>query len=132
MAQITTTIDEGLDLTERTVTGELSTAEVFAVFEQFYRGKPTKRVLWDITAADIGTITSADFSRIAAAVAQYGVRFGEIKTAAVVSSDFAYGMTRMYQALRERSMVKAPFMSFRSREEAIAWLTSDTPAEAED
>lgn len=122
MAEIKLATDPVLDLTERKVLGVLNVDEVLEVLAEFYRGKTTKLVLWDLSNADISSLTSADFSRVAEAVARYAIQFGDVKTAAVVSSNFAYGMTRMYQALRERGSNAGTFLSFRTRDEAFDWL----------
>lgn len=132
MAQITTTTDPGLDLTVRKVIGLLTVDDVLNTLAQTYSSTITRRIIWDLTAADLGTLTSDDLSRIAAAAAQYAPRVPEVKTAIIVPNAFTYGLTRMYDVYRGREGAKAPMKSFHKYSEALTWLSSDGKADEED
>ena len=58
MATIETTIERDRDLTVHTVTGELTPEEILAKLDDYFKGEPTSRILWDATKA---TWSGVDF-----------------------------------------------------------------------
>ncbi len=125
MAEIITIVHSELDLTERVVVGELSVDDVLGEIRRSYDGPVTKLVLWDVSQASTRSINGDDMMRIAELVSQFISRRAGGRSAVVASTDLSFGMTRMYQAYRSMQNIKPPFMSFRTREQAMAWLVSD-------
>jgi hypothetical protein len=126
MVEIRNVVHTELDLTEKIVVGELSVADVLEEITRFYSGPVTKRVLWDISQARIHFAGADEIRRIAAAVAQVSHRRAGGKSAVVAASDLAFGVSRMYQAYREIHNIELSYMSFRTRQEALDWLQSDS------
>jgi hypothetical protein len=128
MAEIRIVVHEELDVTETIVIGELSVADVLGQIDSFYSGPVTRHVLWDISQASFTSADMDDFRRIAAAVAQVSRRRAGGKSAVVAASDLSFGLSRMYQAYRETHNIESSYMSFRTRETALAWLQADKQA----
>lgn len=126
MAEIRKVIHPELDLMERIVIGELSLADVLEEITEFFSGPITKRVLWDISQATILLTSPEEIQRVAAAVAQASHRRAGGKSAVVAASDLAFGYSRMYQAYREMHNINMSYMSFRTRQEALDWLQSES------
>jgi hypothetical protein len=85
--------------------------------------KPGSPLLLDETEMDASQIPVGDVERIAKISALRKTEFGASRCALVVSRDLEYGMNRMWMVFVENKwdvMVEL----FRSREEAIAWLTA--------
>ncbi|MGC3980364.1 MAG: hypothetical protein QM808_03805 [Steroidobacteraceae bacterium] len=104
----------------------MSVEEALAEIEDFYAGTVTKLVLWDISAATMTALDADDMSRISAAVARHAKLRAGGKSAVVAATDLTFGFSRMYQAYREMNHVTLPYKSFRTRDEAIQWLCSDS------
>jgi DNA-binding MurR/RpiR family transcriptional regulator len=125
LATVSIVVHQEWDLTERIAVGELTIADVMAELERFYSGPITSRILWDLSAATFNTLTSVDIERLSAAAAPLvKARVGG-KSAVVAASDLGFGFSRMYQAYRDMHIDSLPYMSFRTRQEALDWLLSD-------
>jgi hypothetical protein len=120
--QITRLRHSDCDVTEWTIVGRVTYAEIKRALAVYNGGPTSLFVLWDFSLADVKLIRSEDiFEMSEAAKARARLRAGG-KTALVTNSDLAFGLARMYQSYREIAQVELPFMSFRTRVEAISWL----------
>lgn len=122
MGMIEKRVDEQSGLTSYTGIGEISGADVLKEVQKFYSGKMTKNVLWDLSGADLRQITSSEIYSIAKLPREHFEERRGGKTAIVVSSDFSFGLTRMYEL--QTNAEEQPFETdvFRTLEAAHAWL----------
>lgn len=121
MAKIESSIDEKLDLTVLTVTGELEAGEITA-FIASYTGQHTSLVLWDMCAADTVNLSPEKIQQGASRVAKIAAR--NDKTAFVFSRDIDFGVGRMIHAYSSIEELKSTIQIFRNRDEANEWLLS--------
>jgi hypothetical protein len=77
--------------------------------------------MWDLTEAT-GELATEDIRRLADFVGKLVGRTTEGKVALLVSSDFEFGMARMYGSILGGQSSK-PMMVFRDRAEAERWLS---------
>ena len=85
--------------------------------------KPGSSVLIDETEMDASQIPVSDVERIAKICAQRKTEFGASRCALIVSRKLEYGMNRMWMVFVEDKW-DVTVELFRSRDEAIAWLTA--------
>ena len=97
-----------------------ATQEILDKLEIYYQGKPTKRILWDLSNATWASITSDDLKRTVAKAKKYSRKGG--KTALVFSKDIDFGIGRMLEVFGEIEGYDYVFGSFRDKEEARKWL----------
>ncbi len=84
--------------------------------------KPGTPLLVDETEMDAGLLTVKDVRTIAEIFIKRRTEFGPARFAIFVSRDLEYGMNRMWMVFVEEKWETAVDV-FRSRDEAIAWLT---------
>ena len=111
------------DLTTQVVTGDVDAEEVILAIERFYAGRPTTKVLWDLSFTSFSKISSADVVRIANLTRQFADRRESGKTALVFSGNVGFGFGRMFGTLQEVKDSPVQHRSFRSKEEALRWLS---------
>ena len=80
-------------------------------------------LLVDHTKLNAATLTSKDMESIALFCGQYGEQFGNSKCAIITVGDLEYALGRMWQAFVETEVRRTSVMIFKSRAEAIAWLS---------
>ena len=86
------------------------------------RWMPGGAILVDYTEFNGGPITVAEVRSLAHAVGQIRDRFGRAKCAHLVAGDLEFGLVRMWESfVLDRWDGRA--MCFRSRPEAMSWLT---------
>jgi len=121
-------IDRNEDLTIVIVTGVLEADRVVNEIERFYSSEPTINVLWDLSGSRFDEITQDDVQRIATTSRKLASRRERGKTALVFSADLGFGLGRMFGTLQEVEDSPVQHRSFRSLEEAMAWLNEPTQA----
>lgn len=122
MGSITALTDNTNDLTIVTASGRLRAEEFIEWLEAYYAGEVTRFILWDLTKADLSTITSEEIEAHAKFFNQLaGPRKGG-RSAFVFDSALGYGLGRMYQALSEIERVPIDFQIFWSIDDARQWL----------
>lgn len=121
-------LDKNLDLRINTCIDNISMPEIEKNIEEFYRGKPTKNVLWDMTNASINNLSTADVNKLASMVTDLGHSRDGGKTAIVASQDLLFGFSRMFGSLSSSKNHIAEIQVFRKIEEAIAWIKDDISA----
>lgn len=81
---------------------------------------PNVDTIWGLRAADFSGVGPDGMRRLLAVRTQYASRAGA-RTAFVVASDVAYGMSRMFQMFAENTMPQ-DFCVQRTMEDALAWV----------
>ena len=123
--EITTEIDKKANLRKHKVTGDLTVESLLAELGKIYSEPEFQAdtdVLWDLRDAKFTSVSPADVQRVSDFVAgHWGV--GKSKAALIVSRDFEFGMTRMYEILLE-SRTSAQVRVFRDLDEALKWIGS--------
>jgi len=115
-------LDEQHQLTVHVFTGVVVGKELIEAVKALYASGPTPNHLWDLTEADISAVKSDDLQEIALIAKQSSPSRRAGRTAIVSTSDLGFGLSRMYSTFAEMSGHSAEVRSFRSREEAEAWI----------
>ncbi|HSG26931.1 MAG TPA: hypothetical protein VLA34_00525 [Candidatus Krumholzibacterium sp.] len=119
---IETRRDDDSDLTIQVVTGTVLKEEMFGVVKDFYAGRPTRLVLWDLSRADFSDLTQLEVRGFASLVAELSAKRVEGRTAVVAPEDLQFGLGRMVQFYIEKREVPFSLQIFRSLPEAVHWL----------
>jgi hypothetical protein len=122
VAPIEVSVDRDADLTEVTVIGEVTAQEILDVIAAYFAARPTKHVLWDLSAAALDQVTAGEVKPLVRQSRQYTVGREGGRTAMVFSSAGAYGLGRMLDQLRQVADSPVEYGSFRDRDAALAWL----------
>ncbi len=119
---ISITKDRSKDLTRLTVTEEFVPSEMIDATEKFYATEPTQLAMWNLLEAKGNSFTSEDIDRILVVIRKYADKRIGGKTVLVVSSDYAYGMSRIHEAKAENTGIKIDYHVTRSVSRALKWL----------
>jgi hypothetical protein len=118
-------IDSENGIVHTILSGEVGASEIIAAIDDLLR-RPDYRTGM-IGLADLRSYTwraeVSDIRRIAQFMIANGARIGRSRTAIVVSNDYSFGMSRMYEAFAAASPIKLKI--FRDMDEAVAWLIDD-------
>lgn len=123
---ITSHTDSSQGLTTLTVTGGITLKDVMEVVAGFKDNPPAKNILWDFSetypddpfdAADLDSIASLAKTHLNLRDRPDG------KTAFVATSDFVFGLARMYTAYLELQGPSHELQVFRLLKDARQWLT---------
>jgi len=106
------------------VTGPASEDEMYRVLEDFYGQKTTTLVLWDMSQAELAHVTPSILQKFIRRAAELGVSRRGGQTAVIAPNDLQYGLGRMSEILFELESTHFSFRVFRSRQDALLWLTS--------
>ena len=123
-----TTIDGALDLTEVTMSGAPTSAEIASAIEDFYARDTTRLTLWNLLDADLSGITAGGVRALADLSVRHGSKRPGGKTALVASQALAVGLMRMYETLTEIRGERSPgglvvqYQIFDNVEAARRWL----------
>lgn len=127
MAQIDVRIDRSLNLTEFIISGPTTSAELLATVQEFWEDEPTKYAMWDLLLADFQSFNASDMSKVAEYTQKQAHKRPGGRTAFAVSSDFMFGMTRMYEIISDVTAYPIEHRIFRDVSEAREWLLKNTP-----
>ena len=122
MASIESLHDREKSLTVYKVKGLLSAEEMISAIKTFYTENMTFNVLLDLTEADLSLISTDEIIQIVREIRTYADARSGGKTALVFSRGLEYGLGRMSEAFYEMENIPIKIRSFRSLEEAEAWL----------
>jgi hypothetical protein len=128
MARIESYTLEQIGLTVHRVCGELQGHDLRRTGKRFYAQGVTPNVLWDFSGADLTQIASEEIIRIVGEVKAYAHSREGGRTAFVLTADVNFGLGRMVEMASESMDMPFVFRSFRSLEEAAAWLGIDPAA----
>ena len=122
MGTISATFDSDTDLTLVKATGKMTAADFHSYMVQYYAGKITPLILWDLTKADLSGLTTDEIRKIAQSTREISdIRKGG-KTALVFDKTLEYGMGRMFEAYSDIADMPFEFRAFRSIDDAKKWL----------
>jgi hypothetical protein len=124
--EIKVTIDKKANLRRHVVTGRLSGKDLHEALSSIYKGPdfvPDMNVLWDLRGAEVSEMSSSDIEEVSELVSRHWGKGGSSRAAIVVSQDFEFGLSRMYQVFLE-SRMETQIRVFRSIDEAEAWIES--------
>ena len=113
------------ELTTLTAKGNITFEDIIEVVKNFKDDPPAKNILWDFSEAyPADPFNAEDMDRIASlAKTNLNLRSQpDGKTAYVATSDFVFGITRMYTTYLELQDPAHEIQVFRSLNEAHAWL----------
>lgn len=109
-----------------TTSGEAAVAGVEAFLDSVVsheKWKPGSLLLHDLTDFDSGPLSLNDIMRIAAFGYDRRAKFGAGKIAIIAVRDLEFGLARMLSVYVD-SKLDSEFEVFRSRDEALAWLSA--------
>ena len=122
---ITSHKDPSQALTTLTAEGNITFEDIIGVVENFKIDPPEKNILWDFRKAyPTDPFDAEDMDKIAT-LAKKNLKFRhqtDGKTAYVATSDFVFGITRMYTTYLELQQPTHEIQVFRSLEQARQWL----------
>ena len=122
MGTIETTFDRPKELTIFSANGILTADDFREFLASYYEGEVTPFVLWDLTRADLSALKTRHIKEIAQSIFRISeVRRGG-KTAFVYDKSVEYGIGRMFQAYTQLEELSFEALSFKSIDEAKAWL----------
>lgn len=123
MGYIKTSYDLAKDLTVVKATGKMTADEFRKWRSDYYSGKPTLNMIWDVIDADLSEIKNEDVLphvqqiNVVAAVRKGG------KTAIVVGENLlALGLSRMRETYGEMENSPIEIRIFSNVDEAMEWL----------
>jgi hypothetical protein len=124
MSAIITRIDPATDLTVHTIEGPITNHDIIHTFEEYFHGETTSAMVWDFSAAEFNGCRDEDVQSIAvAANKQTAFRSGG-KTALVLPGDLQFGLGRMFETFAELENDCVQVQSFRSMDDAMAWINA--------
>ncbi|MEN8245590.1 MAG: hypothetical protein ABFS43_11890, partial [Thermodesulfobacteriota bacterium] len=115
--------DPSCDLTTFICNDDLSFHEIVEILIRFYRGidnPPTKRVLWNLSDASMGSLSMEEIRQIANLSIDNEEIMRDGKTAIVAPRDIDFGLARVLAAWTTGS--HSDLMVFRTLNEATEWL----------
>ncbi len=110
------------DFTMFTGTGDVTVEEMVEAVVTFYTSEPTKLALWNFLEARGLSFSPDDIDRVISIISKYCDQRKGGRSAIVASSDYVYGMARMYKAKSEVRKIHIEYHVTRSVEEASRWL----------
>ena len=119
MANIETMIRRDLNLSLHIVTGTATLQDIRVKLTE--EGRPTQLILWDLTN---GTWDAdMDGNQIGRFLSEFGGKSSLVgKTAFIVPTDLAFGLTRVLDTLVSLSGSEVEFKGFRDDSSAYKWL----------
>lgn len=124
MANISRTAIPEHNLAIFTVEGSACRDEFLQTVMNIPPGESTSNIIWDVSNGTVEQIESRDLQKITRFLKTgHGMRPGG-KTALVGPRDLEFGMGRMFQAYAELEKLEVAYKTFRTMEEAIAWIES--------
>ncbi len=124
MSKITKSFDPDIDLTIFTVVGEATFDELWDQTRVLFKGKLSKLVLWDFTAATAAGVSSQELKEIARRGGTILSRVAGGKGAILAPKDIDYGIGRIFQVFSEQEIFPLEVEIFRDKSAAINWLIS--------
>ena len=122
---ITSDTEPSRNLTTLTATDKITFEDIIEVVKTFKDSPPAKNIVWDFSSANpVDPFNAMDMDRIAV-LAKTNLNFREQpdgKTAFVATSDFIFGLARMYTTYLELQGPAHEIQVFRSLDEAHEWL----------
>ena len=122
MGTIQTTHDPSRDLTIIKTVGRMKPTEFRKWIADYYSGKVTLLVLWDLTEADFSEIQTGHLRDFAAQTKPLAEARKGGKTAIVSENALEFGMSRMLEAFYDFEGVPFEVQTFHTIDKAMQWL----------
>ena len=122
--EISTQINKERNLRSHKVKGLIIVRELNEMLVGLYKSTeydPDMNALWDLRDADFSSVTTAEVRSLIEMVKEHWGQGGKSKAALIVTRDFDYGLSRMYEILMSGS-TSDNIMVFRKYDEAEKWL----------
>jgi hypothetical protein len=116
---------DDFDLTVFTVFGLVEPTRMLQEIKWFYNSKASKNVLLDFRGANLTSLLSSDIENFTRPNKNNCDKRVGGKTCIVTSSDLAYGLARMYSALKESQNLPYETKPFKDMESALKWLNGE-------
>ena len=104
------------------LTGEVLRGDILAAIHAHFHHLPNPNVIWDLSAASIGTMNRADFEAIALAAKATNQKRKDAKTAFVGGSPETFALVCMYTGLAALAEVSVDYSAFHTLAEAEQWI----------
>lgn len=125
MAEYIKTIDAERNLTVIRVVGDLILEEIEDAVIEFYANDPTPNLIWDMTQANAQRLSTDDIKRIITYSRPRSGTRARARTAFVLGDDLEFGLSRMYGSLAAAHRLPVAIGTYRSMDEAMAWITTN-------
>jgi hypothetical protein len=123
---VSPSIDDSRGLTIFTVKGELTFDVQMNALKAFYSGEPTANVLWDFRLMEGNRLSSDELGKIFAFIRANQAKRPNGKTALVAATDLDYGLSRVSETLSHVQHLPWDMRAFRSMDDALKWIDSDS------
>lgn len=125
MGTVDTSVDDQRDLTVFIFHGEIDIQALKQKVLQYYTGRPTKDVIWDMTDAKLMIKQSSELRDVVRIAKQYSQNRKEGRTAIVSPDDTGFGFGRMYGSYAEIEGLPYEYGVFRDVKGAKKWIGID-------
>ena len=123
---IRTSLDAATDITTFDCSRDVTLSEIQSALTEFFDRSPTPRILLDLRNAHLVRPPISEIRSLLATaqglVKSLGLR---LRAAVIASTDFEYGMARMFEALSVAEGSSYLFRVFEMTQTAKRWLLSD-------
>jgi hypothetical protein len=120
MAKIDVTL--GFAWTTFHVWGETCREDIIAAVDTYFPKLIFTDVIWDLSGANISTMSRADFEAIAQATKAHEAVRGQTKTVFVTSNPETFALICMYTGLAAMTELAVDYSAFNKLEHAEQWL----------
>jgi hypothetical protein len=121
---ITFTCDQASQLTVFMTEGQIRLDDIKEALNKFYGNKPTRKIIWDLSRADLSEATLDQVEELAKFVKDLAHSRDGGKNAIITSEAFAYSLGKMYQIFAEQARQTSQTRIFKTWKEAEEWLNS--------
>jgi len=129
VARIQRAVLEEADLAIFAAEGVLGLDEIVDELIDQLAERPTRLVLWDLSAADLSQASNSAISDLARQIKGPAVRMHGGQMAMVCPRNAEFDVARMFKETAARLRVPLEVSVFRGREEAAGWLGVELPPE---
>ena len=120
------TRDQNQNLTSLVVTGQASEEAMHEALAEIYVDDPALLVFWDMSQADVTHVTPDILQKFVRKAVCLGASKPGGRTAVVAPGDLQFGLGRMSEFFADVESAPFDLRVFRSKQDAMAWLTSET------
>ena len=101
MGKIETTYDDARNLSIVKATGKMTAMDFYKWTQEYYSGKITLLILWDMSEADLSDVPATQFWEGMDEIRKWADSRAGGKTALVFSADSDFGIGRMDESISE-------------------------------
>ena len=122
MGSITTTLLRERHITIKTIEGPITLDDLKQWVKELYSEDVMRNTIWDFRKATIIEVKSKDMERIFKFTKNLIPTNRRGKTALVVSTDFAYGLSKLYKTHHDLSNLNVEHQVFKEMQQALEWI----------